>query len=125
MKFPWISRAAHEVVVESLQAQIAEMKEERRVLLDRLATIGLGGPLFHLPSQEVQSAQPEPDPEAAELAYIQSLGRTPSKLAAYWTKKAFRDAARPFGTPSVARIPDMSKMNEALDQAEQAGKKLG
>ena len=113
----------HEALVAQLQAEAVELKEERKLLWDRLGAIGLGGPLFHIPPPEVQAAAQEEDAQAAELAYIQSLSRTPSKLAAYYTKKAFRDAQSRFEPPSVARLPDLSKINERLDNAEAEGKK--
>jgi hypothetical protein len=131
MRWPWfISIYSLESIVNPLLLQLSELKEERKVLLDRLGTIGLGGPLFSLPSQQdssanmVTEAESIEDAEAAELAHIQSLRRTPSKMAAYLTRKAYRDANTINRGPSVARIPDMSKINDALDQAEAVGKQM-
>lgn len=130
MRWPlFISTYSHEQIVNALTSQVSDLKREREILLDRLGTIGLGGPLFSLPSQPDSlpntEAEEELTEQAAELAHLRSLRRTPSKMAAYYTQKAFKDAQRMYNGPSVARIPDMSKINEALDQAEEMGKKLG
>jgi hypothetical protein len=127
MRFPLISRSSHEEAMQLLTSQVSDLKHEREILLDRLGTIGLGGPLFNGASQPDSSPstaqEADQTEEEIELAHIRSLQRTPSKLAAYMTRKAHRDAQRMYNGPSVARIPDLSRINEALDQAEELGKK--
>jgi hypothetical protein len=115
----------HENIVKQLTLQVSDLKREREILLDRLGTIGLGGPLFNLPPQQDSSPSTGAEEESIdpEAAIIQSLSRTPSKLAAYYTRKAFREANRRFEQPSVARIPDMSRITEQLNEAEALGKK--
>ena len=46
MKLPWISRSSHEEMMGLVKQQLVAVVEERRAMLDRLATLGLGGPLF-------------------------------------------------------------------------------
>ena len=50
MRLPWISRSSHEEMMALVTTQVDELTRERKVLLDRLATLGLGGPLFSSPS---------------------------------------------------------------------------
>lgn len=97
--------------------QVAELSAERRVLLDRLATLGLGGPLFN-----TAAVADDPVEESAEadqideLEKLMNLRRRPSKLADALTRKAYRDYHRPPTGPSVQWIA------AALDQAEATGK---
>lgn len=116
------------MITALLTSQVSDLKREREILLDRLGTIGLGGPLFSGPSQQdsLQSTEAEEEAISAEemhLATLERLKRTPSKLAAYLTRHATQQARRPLRGPSVALIPDMTKVNAALDQAEALGKK--
>ena len=46
MRLPWISRSSHQEMMGLVTTQVDELIRERKVLLDRLATLGLGGPLF-------------------------------------------------------------------------------
>ncbi len=95
-------------------AQVAELVAERRVLLDRLATLGLGGPLFNtVPAAEEPA---EAVAQADELEKLMTLRRRPSKLADALTRKAHRDYHRAQSPPSVQWIAS------ALDQAEATGK---
>jgi hypothetical protein len=115
MKLPWISRSSHAEMMALVDARIAELTLERRVLLDRLATLGLGGPLFNTaPATEEPSAEIET--EADELEKLMNLRRRPSKLADALTRKAHRDYHRAQSPPSVQWIAS------ALDQAEATGK---
>lgn len=121
-----ISIYSHEMIVNQLTSQVSDLKRERELLLDRLATIGLGGPLFNLPQQQDSSASTAEgggsiSAEEEEAAYMRGLMRTPSKYADYVTRKAFRDANR-VERPSVARIPD-ARMTAMITQAENEGKK--
>jgi hypothetical protein len=115
-------------------AQVDELTHERRILLDRLATLGLGGPLFNSPSwpdpSENTEEEAEPiDSEAEEMEKLMNLRRRPSKLADALTRKAYRDYNRAQAGPSVKWIPKVeapaSKLDitAALDEAEALGKK--
>ena len=108
-----------------LTAQLSELTQERKVLLDRLATLGLGGPLFSSPSLPEVSADAveEIDAEADELQKLMSLRRRPSKLADALTRKAYRDYNKVQVPPSVKWMPRADTMTAALDDAEALGKK--
>jgi len=115
--------------------QVDELARERRLLLDRLATLGLGGPLFSSPSwpdsSEKTAEEAEPiDSEADEMEKLMNLRRRPSKLADALTRKAYRDYNRAQAGPSVKWIPKaeaqaskLDPITAALDEAEALGKK--
>ena len=104
--------------------QVEELTRERRVLLDRLATLGLGGPLFSLPSSDDSSESTAPiDPEAEEIEKLMKSRRRPSKLADALTRKAYRDYNRVQTGASVKWIPKVEAVTAALDEAEALGKK--
>ena len=114
MRLPWIARSAHAEMMALVTTQVAELTAERRLLLDRLATLGLGGPLFTtVPVAEEPVEEPV---EADELEKLMNLRRRPSKLADALTRKAYRDYHRAPTGPSVQWIAS------ALDQAEATGK---
>jgi hypothetical protein len=117
MRWPWISRSAHDAIVTLLTTQVDVLTQERRLLLDRLAALGLGGPLFSVPAAE-DSVEEEAatDPEADEIQRLKKSRRRPSKLADALTRKAYRDYNRIQTGPSVQWIA------KALDEAEAAGK---
>lgn len=122
MRLPWISRASHETMLRMLSEQVDELKAERRILLDRLASMGLGGPLFEAAAAGDEPAEePEAlvDPER-EIQEILRLRRRPSSAAQALTRKARRE--REGATAKTAWIPDVSRINAALDAAEAAGK---
>ena len=107
-----------------LSGQLAELAQERRVLLDRLATLGLGGPLFSsacLPDASESEAEPL-DAEAEELEKLMNLRRRPSKLADALTRKAYRDYNKMQAGPSVKWMPKVDSIRAALDAAEASGK---
>ena len=106
-----------------LSSQVTELKAERTLLLDRLMTIGGIGPLTTGNVQQEVSEEEEETPELDEMQKLMNMRRRPSQLAAALTRKSRRDHARRFDPPSVARIPDLSKINAALDEAEALGKK--
>lgn len=125
MTLPWISRASHAEMMGLLTAQVTALTLERKVLLDRLATLGLGGPLFSsvaLPEASTEAVA-EIDAEAEELERLMSLRRRPSKLADALTRKAYRDYNKVQAGPSVRWIPKADSIAAALDEAEAAGKK--
>ncbi len=113
-------------------AQLGELKAERLILLDRLASLGLGGPLFASPAQRGEEAdeeaagpkaQDEAQNEAQSLEQLMmSWRRRPSKLADALTSKARRDQARVQTGPSVKWIPRVDTVTAALDEAEAIGK---
>ena len=109
--------------------QVGELTQERKVLLDRLATLGLGGPLFSSPAwpalseNETTANEAEPiDPDAEEMEKLMNLRRRPSKLADALTRKAYRDYNKVQAGPSVKWIAKVDPMS-ALDEAEASGKK--
>ena len=103
--------------------QVDELTRERKVLLDRLATLGLGGPLFSSPSSDDSSESEDPtDPEAEEIESLMKSRRRPSKLADALTRKAYRDYNRVQTGASVKWIPKVEAVTAALDEAEALGK---
>jgi hypothetical protein len=128
MKLPWISRSAHDALVALLSAEVRELKDERRLLLDRLAVFGLGGPIFQIFAQE-GTADPEvpklADPAGEMLEELMRLRRRPSKLADALTRNAFREYSKRGAGPRVAWVPAATeKVNAALDAAEEQGKRM-
>jgi hypothetical protein len=125
MSFAWISRVSHLEMMGLLTAQIAELTAERKVLLDRLATLGLGGPLFHVvePIAAVaEQSSADANEAAEELEQLLRLRRRPSQLAGALTRKVQRDAHKGPAGPRVSWVPAADAVNAALDQAEAAGK---
>jgi hypothetical protein len=107
-----------------VMTQVDELTRERKVLLDRLATLGLGGPLFSSPTSPVSSDNEAEaiDPDAEELEKLMNLRRRPSKLADALTRKAYRDFNKVQAGPSVKWIAKADTMTRALDEAEASGK---
>jgi hypothetical protein len=102
-----------------VKQQMEQLGQERRVLLDRLATLGLGGPLFNSAVSDDSSAgeaEEMVDPKAEEIEQLMKSRRRPSKLADALTRKAYRDYNRAQSGPSVKWI------NTALDEAEALGR---
>jgi hypothetical protein len=104
--------------------QVDALIQERKVLLDRLATLGLGGPLFNSPElPDASSDEAEAiDPDAEEMEKLMNLRRRPSKLADALTRKAYRDYNKVQAGPRVQWIAKVDTMS-ALDAAEASGKK--
>jgi hypothetical protein len=125
MRLPWISRSLHEEMMALVTTQVRELAQERRVLLDRLATLGLGGPLFNSPPSADSSestTEETPDPEAEEIEKLMKSRRRPSKLADALTRKAYRDYNRVQTGASVKWIPKVEAITAALDEAEALAK---
>jgi hypothetical protein len=123
MRLPWISRSSHQEMMALVTTQLSELTNERRVLLDRLATLGLGGPLFSLACSEDFSESADPvDPEAEEIESLLHARRRPSKLADALTRKAYRDYHRVQTGANVKWIPKVEAVTAALDEAEALGK---
>ena len=130
MRLPWISRSSHAEMMALVTTQVEALIHERKVLLDRLATIGLGGPLFSSPAwpdsseNEATANEGEPiDPDAEEMEKLMNLRRRPSKLAEALTRKAYRDYNKMQAGPRVQWIAKTDSMTTALDEAEASGKK--
>ena len=124
MRLPWISRSSHQEMMALLTSQVGELTQERRVLLDRLATLGLGGPLFSSASLDESSENADPvDPEAEEMENLLQSRRRPLKLADALTRKAYRDYHRVQTGANVKWIPKVEAVTAALDEAEALGKK--
>src|SRR5437867_1290629 len=129
MMFPWISRGAHVAMLDMLRVQISELTAERRVLLDRLGVLGLGGPLFALAGEQEPGVEEDAeavDAAASEIEQLLRLRRRPSQLAEALTRKAQRDQRKGPVGPRVSWVPAADAaphdMKLALDQAEAAGK---
>lgn len=124
MRFPWISRYSHESVVALLIAQAEELKSERKLLWDRLAAMGLGGPVFTAPAsiEPVEEEDDTADAVAERLERLMALRKRPTKLAEALARQASQLRENP--PPKVAWIPD-ARITAALDQAEESGKKQG
>lgn len=120
MKWPWIARDSHDETVKLLQDRIVEMQEERRLLYDRLALIGLGGPLFHLPSaEEIKAEQEENDTKEDEAG--QELNRLRSMHGSQRAAAITRKNQRAHN--SRMRAASRFAMS-AIDEAETLGKTL-
>src|ERR1700733_15739964 len=118
MRLPWISRSSHQEMIALVTTQVGELTQERKVLLDRLATLGLGGPLFSSASSDDSSETTDPvDPEVEEMESLMKSRRRPSKLADALTRKAYRDYNR------VQTGAHVKWVAAALDEAEELGKK--
>jgi hypothetical protein len=125
-----MSRSLHEEMMALVNSQVSDLKREREIIYDRLATIGLGGPLFSLPSSQDSSPVMEAEEESIseedeEVRRIMALRRTPSKFAAAVSNYRRRKAGTIDKGPSVAWIPQAmpTKMEAALSAAVEAGKK--
>ncbi len=115
MKLPWISLRSHNAIVILLSTQVQELKDERRLLLDRLATLGLGGPIFHLPdpeSTETIETTELADPDLEMIEELMRLRRRPAKLADALTRKAFREYSKRGTGPKVAWVPHSSREDQ-------------
>lgn len=128
MKMPWTSRSAHREIVAFLTREVGELRAERRLLLDRLAVLGFGGPLYS------ESADPATDPsalgeeEVAEdsdeaLDEMLRLRRRPAKLADALTRRLRRAESNQIPGPRVAWIPEGDAITAALDHAEELGRR--
>jgi hypothetical protein len=124
MKLPFVTRAHHEEVVALLQSRIAEIEQERRVYLDRLATAGLGGPLFVVPAPVEQQplAEAEPPQEVDDAEFLRALRTRPSDMAAAITRRfrrrIVRDAAKEARGAHIRH-----EVEDELNAAEAAGRR--
>ena len=121
MRWPWVARDSHDETVKLLQEQIADMRAERKVIYDRLGALGLGGPLFHLPTPEEQpAAEEELTEEEQEQIYIRSL--RPSQRAHYLERKMKRDLNKINRGPDVAFITPEPQQVARVTEAFEAGR---
>jgi hypothetical protein len=108
MQLPWISRYAHEAMLEMLRVQVAELKEERRTLLDRLASMGLGGPLFTRAEVPAAVVDEEPEQDLVDPNELRtrllSLARIPSRQRAEVSRLLREEQRKRQMPPSVARV---------------------
>ena len=131
MRWPlFISTYCHESIVNALTSQVSDLRREREILLDRLGTIGLGGPLFTLPQLSDSSPNTEPEAELTEeqttIQRVLALRRRPSKFAAAVTRQAYTDYNKAKVGPTVKWVADgQPEVSEMLDKAEQAGISMG
>ena len=94
-----------------------------RYLLDRLATLGLGGPLFtSTPSEDFSASEEDSEAEEDEVSRLMRQRRRPSKLAEALTRKAYRDHHRVQRGPSVKWVSQVEAVTAALDAVEGLGK---
>jgi hypothetical protein len=122
MKLSFISRYSHEAMTAILTARVAELEAERKILLDRLATMGLGGPLYSVPHIPQDGQESEEDQAADEIEQmVARLRHRPSKAADVFAAKMAREKRN--SPLKVAWIPDLSTVNAELDAAEEAGKR--
>jgi hypothetical protein len=129
MQWPWVSRALYREMVDRMTADIAEMRAERKLLLDRLASLGLGGPIFYplaSPPEvatEEEEDEPEQDLESPEAMYEdlkQRYRNRPTQLAEALTRLGRQRRPAPRSTQVAwARQAVVS----ALDSAEQVALK--
>jgi hypothetical protein len=126
MRIPWISRHSHNEMMSLVRAQLTELADERRRLLDRLASIGLGGPLYAVPEEaiheEISVTEEAADPEQAFMEQIMRLRHRPAKLADTLTRRGNREHGKRGAGPKTAWVPSIEKMNAALDEAEALGR---
>lgn len=139
MKLPFVSRFMHEQVTRMLEVRIAELDQERKLLFDRLAQVGLGGPLFSpmpatvaTPPPSVKAAEdPEPERTEEQMEHIRllSLRNRPSDMAAAltqiarkrWRKQMHQDARG----SHIARVQlKPEEIDEHIDRAIERGKAL-
>ena len=79
-----------------MTTQVDELVHERRVLLDRLATLGLGGPLFSSPSWSDSS---EETAEEAEVLFTLMAERYERRSLIITSNLVFSEWDRIFKTP--------------------------
>lgn len=110
-----------------MEVQIEELKAERKVLYDRLGVLGLGGPLFTTvePPDEPEEEEPQELVDPNDLINrIRALKGNPRAQRAEIRKQAAEAERNKY--PSVARIPDPSKLaniNASFEAAEKIGRK--
>lgn len=121
---PFVSRTAYNL----LAADVAELKQERKLLLDRLAILGLGAPLYAAPASGAETSEEQPaeelvqDPATELLSKLAHFKHRPSRMADVLTRELHRrQAAAPSRT---AWIPEQKeKVSAMLTEAEEQGRR--
>jgi hypothetical protein len=111
-------------MIDLLATQVADLREERKILMDRLATLGLGGPLFRKEVAEEQEKEPEQeeliDPFQEERDLRARYRHRPSRLIEELERlqrRRARTGGKPPWTPSkIASVLDATE-NELKEQA--------
>jgi predicted house-cleaning NTP pyrophosphatase (Maf/HAM1 superfamily) len=122
----------HEQVVRMLEQRVAELDQERKTYIDRLAAVGFGGPLFAIPASpavaavETEEFKPQ-TAEEAETQMLRSMRNRPSDMAAAVTSIFRRKRQR--ARDAVAKGLHIARLSPAeidaqLEQAEAEGKAL-
>lgn len=124
---PWISRSTHAEMISRLENECFELKKERIVLLDRLALIGLGSPLYSAPAgddqKELNATEPvTADPDHELVEQLMRLRRRPAKLADQLTRE-YRDRRAP--ARRLGATPTSHGVAASLAQAESLGREIG
>lgn len=130
MMLPWIASSAQRELLALLREEIVELKAERRLLLDRLAVLGLGGALYAAESSETAEAVASEEAGAEAVSETQDfaeellrLRRRPAKLADALTRSMRRKQNHPHPGSRIAWIPEGDPVQAALDRAEEMGRK--
>lgn len=127
MRWPWTS--TEDLAMLLLREQVAELKAERKVLYDRLGVLGLGGPLFTTvePPDEPEEEEPQELVDPDELIKrIRALKGNPRAQRAEIRRQAAEAERNKYAPPSVARIPDPTKVaniNASFEAAEAQGRR--
>lgn len=130
MMLPWVARSAHRELMALLREEIGELKAERRLLLDRLAVLGLGGALYAAESSETAETAATQEADAEVVSETQDfaeellrLRRRPAKLADALTRNMRRTQSHQHPGPRIAWIPEGDPVQAALDRAEEMGRR--
>lgn len=128
MNMPWMSRSAHQEITAFLTQEVGNLRAERRLLLDRLAVLGLGAPLYSEATEPAVDSFPLREEEVAEdsdgaLEEMLRLRRRPAKLADVLTRRLRRAESSQMPGPRVAWIPEGDAVTAALDHAEELGRR--
>lgn len=116
MRWPWMSKDAHEQVVSTLRQKLAESEIERKRAQDELIRL-LGGRPYNFPqpieAQQAQVEDPgEPDPGEDEAAWLDYLRRfQPSRFQSALAQVLKRGPSSRI--PQPPRSPEVSAAFDA------------
>jgi hypothetical protein len=118
MRWPWMSKDAHDQIVAPLRQRLAELDIERKKAEDEIVRL-LGGRPFNFPQAEeqapVQTSGVEPDPSDDEAAWLGYLKQNkPSDFPAALARVMKRGPIKHFSDPEKK-----ATIASAFDQAEQ------
>lgn len=100
------------------------------MLLDRLAVIGLGSPLYSTAASEDQASETSADPVAADpdrelMEQLMRLRRRPARLADQLTRQ-YRESRKPALRPGASSTATLNGETAAtLAHAEELGREIG